>query len=197
MKALADFILSRQSEIYAEPISEGHSMITAAMAREVVKYLPAGASVLDIGCGQGPALEWFRQEGFYPIGVSMCPGDVKICEGKGFAIIQRDMHEIDLREVDCVWARHVLEHSIAPMFALHQWRAMLKDGGILYVEVPGEGTSCQHHTNPNHYSIFTSPVWQELIERSGFAILEARNIKLETGAGPDVYHSFIARKNTE
>ena len=196
MKALADFILSRQSEIYPEPISEGHSMITAAMAREVVKYLPAGASVLDIGCGQGPALEWFRQEGFDAMGTTMSLVDAMELEKKGLRWVRADMHEPvnDGHPVDCIWARHVLEHSIAPMFALHQWRAMLKDGGILYVEVPGEGTSCQHHTNPNHYSIFTGQVWRELIERSGFAILEARNINLETGAGPDVYHSFICRK---
>jgi SAM-dependent methyltransferase len=96
---------------------------------------------------------------------------------------------------DCVWARHVLEHSVIPFFVLHEFARVLKPGGILYAEVPSPGTDCRHEANPNHYSVLTCGMWLQLIQRAGFEILEVREIKLNTAAGPDIYHSIIARKS--
>jgi ubiquinone/menaquinone biosynthesis C-methylase UbiE len=193
---LAEFMQRLAADVYPEERSSGHDHITHTMAREVVKFLPKGATVLDIGCGQGPALEWFKQEGFDATGTTLSLEDAKELESRGLKWFRADMHDLPFPDAsfDCVWARHVMEHSIAPLFALFESHRVIKPNGILYVEVPSPDTSCCHHSNPNHYSVFGVEMWKALIVRTGFEILELRAINIETGAGPDTYFSFICRK---
>lgn len=196
MERLAQFIKDRAAETYPELPSSGHSKITEEAAREVVKYLPKEATILDVGCGQGPALRWFKENGFVATGITTNDEDYRACEEQGFSVSKRDMHETQKLDgfFDCVWARHVLEHSVAPMFALWEMARVLRIGGILYAEVPSPDTACQHHTNPNHYSVMGHNMWMELIKRTGFEIMEARAINLITEAGADCYFSYICRK---
>ena len=196
MSRLADFLAARARETYPEPRMAGHTDLTARMAALVAPLLPPGAAVLDVGAGQGPALEWFTAHGFSPFGISTNQADVDACREAGFDARLMDMHEMHFGEsaVDCVWARHVLEHSVAPFFVLHEFARVLKPGGILYVEVPAPDTACHHETNRNHYSVLPASCWESLIQRAGFEIVEERTINLGTGAGPDTYFSFIAKK---
>lgn len=196
MSRLLQFLAQAAATAYPEPRSDGHDSITQTMAAEVVKYLQPGACILDIGCGQGPALAWFREHGYCATGTTLCKEDLKHCEAVGFNVLMADMHSLPVRDgrFDCVWARHVLEHSVAPFFALHEMHRALKPGGIIYVEVPLPGTSCHHEANPNHYSVLTPDMWQSLIARTGFELLKTVTINLETAAGPDVYFCVIACK---
>ena len=195
---LSNFIAARAAEIYPEPRTTGHDGITAQMAPLVAAMLPAGASVLDVGCGQGPALDWFKENGHYPIGITTNTADLRACEANGHEVYVVDMHKppdsFERYPFDCVWARHVLEHSVIPFFVLHEFARVIKPGGILYVEVPAPDTACNHTANPNHYSVLTCQGWLSLIERAGFEILEVREINIKTDAGPDIYHSIIAKK---
>jgi len=195
---LASFIAARAAETYPEPRMESHTGITAQMAALVAPLLPTGASVLDVGCGQGPALDWFQQHGHYPVGITTNMADLRACEANGHEVHPVDMHKLpdsfERYPFDCIWARHVLEHSVIPFFVLHEFARVLKPGGILYAEVPGPGTTSHHETNANHYSVMGEDMWASLIARAGFEILESRYINLETLVGADVYFSFIAKK---
>ena len=193
---LSDFIADRAREVYSEPRTAGHDDLTARMAALVAPHLSHGASILDVGAGQGPALEWFTDNGFSPLGIALGQEDVDACIAAGFRAFQMDQNDLTFpdRAFNCVWARHVLEHSVIPLFTLTEFARVLQPQGILYVEVPAPDTACAHQTNANHYSVFPASCWKSLIERAGFEILEAREINLQTGVGPDVYFSFIARK---
>lgn len=195
---IADFIRARGAEVYAEPRTEGHDDITAQMAEIVARLLPAGAQVLDVGCGQGPALEWFSAHGFRPMGITTSGEDWKKCHlTLGLNARIKDMHELGgfpEKAFDGIWARHVLEHSPVPFYVLHEFARILRPAGVLYVEVPAPDTACNHEANPNHYSVFGWRMWASLIHRAGFEHVESREIKLHTGAGPDLYFSFIAKK---
>lgn len=193
---LSDFIAARAREVYPEPRTSGHSDLTARMAAFVEPLLPPGATILDVGCGQGPALDWFTERLFQPVGITNNAEDLAACRERGHTARDMDMHDMTFapESFDCVWARHVLEHSVAPLFVLTEFARLLKRGGILYAEMPAPDTACAHQTNANHYSVFPASCWKSLIERAGFEIMEERTINLGTGAGPDVYFSFIARK---
>jgi SAM-dependent methyltransferase len=195
---LSDFIAARAAETYPEPRTTGHDGLTAQMAPLVAAMLPVGASVLDVGCGQGPALDWFQQHGHYPIGITTNTADLRACEANGHEVHPVDMHKLpdsfERYPFDCIWARHVLEHSVIPFFVLHEFARVLKPGGILYVEVPMPDTPCNHVANLNHYSVLGKDAWLCLIARSGFELHEVREIGLQTMAGPDKYLSVIARK---
>jgi len=196
MTRLESFMAARAAETYPEPVTAQHSEITSMMAPLVAAMLPAGASVLDVGCGQGPALEWFKAHGFKALGISSNAKETAELNDRGFHVLLRDMHEMLLPATcyDCVWARHVLEHSVIPFFVLYEFARVLKPGGILYVEVPMPDTPCNHVANLNHYSVLGKDAWLCLIARSGFELHEVREIGLQTMAGPDKYLSVIARK---
>jgi ubiquinone/menaquinone biosynthesis C-methylase UbiE len=196
MSRLAEFIQARAKETYPEPRSDGHDHITKTMLPVVVAQSPEGP-VLDIGCGQGPALELLQEMKLEAIGITLNGDDLSACVEKGFNVElcdQNDMPNFWAQQFALVWARHVLEHSVAPFFTLHEFYRVLKTGGILYVEVPAPDTACCHHANANHYSVMGEQMWISLIQRSGFEILQGQNINLKTPAGPDQYFSFICRK---
>jgi SAM-dependent methyltransferase len=152
--------------------------------------------VVDVGCGQGVALKHFKALDCAAWGITTNRVDLAACRAAGFEAWDYDMHEIHLVNDGCdlIWARHVLEHSPAPLFALHEFKRVLRPGGWLYIEVPMPGTSCHHEENRNHYSVLTDSMWQSLIGKAGFEIVEAKMFALSTPAGPDEYRSYLCRK---
>jgi SAM-dependent methyltransferase len=182
-------------DTYPEPRSGGHDEITSQMLPRVAAM--ASGRALDVGCGQGPALEIFKRLGVEAVGIALNPIDVWECKRRGLDAVeadQNDMSQFADGEFGLVWARHVIEHSIAPYWTLSEFHRVLSPGGILYVEVPAPDTSCGHETNGNHYSVMGSKMWINLIHRSGFEVVSAQAINLQTQAGPDVYFAIIARK---
>jgi SAM-dependent methyltransferase len=198
IQKLECFLERIKADTYPEPPSELHTVITKKLLKQFLqKYPLAPASkVLDVGCGQGVALELFRNHGFDPVGITLNDTDVSVCQKKGFMVYEMDQSFLDFAdgEFDFVWCRHCLEHSIFPYFTLNEMVRVLKSTGYLYVEVPAPDTAGRHQTNPNHYSVFGKTLWQELMLRSGAQIMEALDINFQIAAGPDTYWAFILRK---
>ncbi|MBP2291349.1 class I SAM-dependent methyltransferase [Azospirillum rugosum] len=193
---LDDFLRKIRKDVYPEPQHPMHTTITQRMIDHLFgKYPEANGRILDVGCGQGAALEEFRKRGAQPVGIALGE-DCEICRANGFDVHEMDQSFLDFpdRSFDTVWCRHALEHSVLPHFTLHGFHRVLRPGGYLYVEVPAPDTACRHQENQNHYSVMGPSMWVELIKRNGFALLDAISIDFETGMGPDVYHSFIAQK---
>jgi SAM-dependent methyltransferase len=198
IEKLEHFLDKIKGDTYPEPPSDLHTYITQRMIGEFFnKYtLPQQASVLDIGCGQGVALELFKQRNLQPIGITLNSEDVRVCQEKGFDVREMDQSFLDFadRSFDFVWCRHCLEHSIFPYFTLHEIFRVMKDGAYLYVEVPAPDTSCKHHANQNHYSTLGKSAWMSLIQRTGFAILEVLDLNFQVPVGPDTYWVMIQQK---
>lgn len=196
MSRLAQFMQQVAAQTYPEPRTTGHDHITEQVMPLVMAHVPKG-HILDVGCGHGPALKVFKDLGRWAYGIALNPYDVEACRELGFDVEVCDQNAMPDNwdhYYSLVWARHVLEHSIAPYFTLHEFNRVLQPGGILYVEVPAPDTSCHHESNQNHYSVMGLEMWKNLIFRAGFELLEIREINLTTGAGPDVYFSIIAKK---
>ena len=192
-KRLDKFLDQRALEIYPEPNGNLAVGITKKMIPQIFELynIMPGARVLDVGCGNGFALEIFRQMGCAPVGV--CFGsDAEECRSKGFEIVETDMSFLNFEEsrFDLIWCRHVLEHSILPYFTLCEMHRILKPGGVFYIEVPAPGTSSSHETNLNHYSVLTKKMWESLILRAGFKISRPNTISFRTPEGPDEYYAF-------
>jgi SAM-dependent methyltransferase len=196
---LVDFIDKIEKDTYPEQPSQGHSHITASMLDAIMPKYTIGhaARILDIGCGQGPALEILRKKGYSNcVGVTLNDEDVRICCENGHDVRKMDQSFLDFpnEAFDFVWARHVIEHSIFPYFTLSEFARVITRGGLLYLEVPAPETSCHHERNPNHYSVLTQSSWTSLLERCGFSIVENADLKFTTGMGPDEYWGFICTK---
>lgn len=196
-RRLDAFLEKLRGDIYPEPPSELHTQISQKMFAQVCALFPQppGATVLDVGCGQGVALEIFRDAGLDATGVTLGP-DVEACRAKGLKALEMDFAFLDFADetFDLVWCRHAIEHSVFPFFTLAELHRVLKPGGVLYLEVPAPDTSCRHQTNPNHYSVLGKSMWLELIRRVGFPPGRALDLNLTVATGPDTYWAFLQQK---
>ena len=190
------FLNSLVSDVYPEAPSEPHLSITRMTIADLLRegVIGPGMRVLDIGCGQGIALELFREAGLQATGITL-GGDYEICRAKGFDVHQMDQNFMGFADgsFDFLWCRHVLEHSIAPLFTLTEYRRVTKTAGRVYVEVPAPDTSAHHELNPNHYSVLPIVSWLSLFERAGFVTERCVNIDFTAPCGPDLYWSCLLR----
>lgn len=196
---LVSFIDSIERDSYPEAPTSLHSDITRDVLEKILPVYAADktARILDVGCGQGPALDVFREKGYGNVaGITLNEEDVRICRKKGHNVLKMDQSFLRFPDeaFDFIWARHVIEHSIFPYFTLHEFGRVLADKGTLYLEVPAPETSCRHETNSNHYSVLSINAWASLIIRSGFNIADNIKFNFSTKLGPDEYWGFICNK---
>jgi SAM-dependent methyltransferase len=195
---LENFLERIKSETYPEAPTALHSQITQQALSRLwpVMALPAGAHVLDVGCGQGVALEEFKSRGCDAIGITLNAVDAQECRRKGYDAREMDQSFLDFSDgsFDLIWCRHCIEHSVFPFFTLSEFARTLKAGGWLYIEVPTSDTSCNHQKNINHYSVLGKSMWAELIQRSGFRLFDIVDVQFTLDRGPDVYWAFIQQK---
>ncbi|HEY1649270.1 MAG TPA: class I SAM-dependent methyltransferase [Terracidiphilus sp.] len=193
-----EFLDNLVSDVYPEFPSEPHLTITRLMITQLHNegLLVPGARVLDVGCGQGLALEIFRSLGMNAVGVTLGQTDLGVCRSKGFEVHGMDQNFLEFAagSFDLLWCRHVLEHSVAPLFTLSEYRRLVKSGGLVYVEVPTPDSSAHHERNPNHYSVLPKSSWLHLMERSGFTVVHSIDLPFDVPCGPDLYWAFLLRR---
>jgi SAM-dependent methyltransferase len=198
------FIEEMGNDTLIEEPSDLHTEITQSFIKFLSDHYTADKfnKVLDVGCGSGVALEEFVKYGYNPIGISINAKEVEICRKKGFKamLMEQSFLDFDDNSFDIIWARHVLEHSIMPYYTLLEYKRVLKNTGILYVEVPCPSTEILHEKNPYHFSMFTANVWLTLFEKAGFSALFKTDINFEIPQvngikAKDSYVNFYLTKN--
>lgn len=200
---LAEFVQSLNRTAYPEAPSQIHLQLTEQMMNWVFERisLAPDAYILDLGAGQGPALQSFRKRGYGTmLGVNVLESDAEECRKAGFACLVCDMHDkawTSSMPYDLVWARHILEHSPIPMYVLRLIYDALRPGGYLYLETPAPGTACGHTFNANHFSVLTSDGWLALCLKTGFKVIDGCDIKFATLAGPDQYDALLLQKEVK
>ncbi len=199
LSRLVSFVNKIEGETYPEVPSFIHSDISDKVLNIILPQynISRDARILDIGCGQGPALDIFRNKGYqYIIGITLNDEDVRICRENGHDVRKMDQSFLEFQDAsfDFIWARHVIEHSIFPYFTLTEFARVMAPGGTLYLEVPAPETSCHHETNPNHYSVFGRGAWASLLGRCGLVVRDEAKYSFTTGMGPDEYWGFVCAK---
>lgn len=196
--AFNEYLKQCRSTAYSEPVTKLHTAIAGAAWNRVGHLCNQrqGGRVVDLGCGSGFCLDLFRKGGYEPYAITCMKDEHGHVEELGYTAIYGDMHDIGAFENYFVgaWCRHVIEHSPAPGFLLHEIFKSLKPEGWMYLEVPAPGTACKHEYNDNHYSVMGADMWSQLLFRSGFEILDHMKIGFTTEAGKDEYFSWICRK---
>ena len=176
------------AHIYDEGDSQMHKGLTEEVTRQYIDplNLPKNSKILDLGCGPGYFLDEMKTRGYTDVtGVTLSPGDIKICEEKGHTIKKYDLSFIPQSEgyydesVDMIFLRHALEHSPYPIFSLMEYNRILKQFGKIYIEVPQPGCERMHETNLNHYSILGKEQLAALIVRTGFNIDRFENFEFD------------------
>lgn len=202
------------AHIYDEGDSQFHRQLTKQVVETYVDplNLAKDAHILDLGCGPGYFLDEMKEREYTNVhGVTLSPGDIAICEGKGHNIKKYDLSFLPQKDgyydesVDFIFLRHALEHSPYPIFSLMEYNRILKQGSKIYIEVPAPDCDRRHEFNLNHYSILGHNQLAALLIRCGFEIDQFNNLEFDlksqdpndpesTQTAKEKYYCIIATK---
>lgn len=119
------------------------------------EYVSPHGSVLDIGCATGGMLCALKEEGFCDLtGLDMSEACVEHVRSMGIACQKGGIFTKDLnfnKKFDLIVMTQVLEHIYDVRAAMNNVRSMLKDGGMLYMDVPDAGRYHSHYIKPFYY----------------------------------------------
>jgi SAM-dependent methyltransferase len=159
-------------------------------------YLPRPdiRKVLEVGCGYGGKLTLFNRLGYDTYGVEASRVRAEACRRQGLKVF--DCPVTDLEPVrqygpyDFAYSIHVLEHIGDVSRHLAQLAALVRDGGMLYIQVPnlwlGEMLFMQSHA-AIHCHTFSLHSLAALMRRHGFSPIRIQadnNLHILAGKRP-------------
>jgi SAM-dependent methyltransferase len=164
-----------------QPIFAGNGAAPQPRSKALIEYLErkiplsARADVLDFGCGRGSALRTFSE--CYPewalFGAELSTQSITLLqEIPGFRqLFTCPPGEIPVR-FDLVTLIHALEHVLDPVGILRQLSTGLKQGGVLFVQVPDSGKNPYDLVIADHLLHFTLETLGLASRQAGIEILE-------------------------
>ncbi|MEE2526202.1 class I SAM-dependent methyltransferase [Hyphobacterium sp. HN65] len=153
----------------------------------VASRVPAGGRIIEIGANDGAFCAELARAGFDAFGFDPVEADEAASVEKGF--LEAGVASVAPKSADAVIAYYVLEHVINAGEWLRSALALLKDGGVLVLEVPDYSTHPQDSLNVEHLLHFTPESLRELLEQHGLSVEQAGDI------GPTVAYgqAIVAR----
>lgn len=153
--------------------------------------------VIEIGAGIGGTVRAFQDAGFQSSGIEPGKGFCEFANQRmGVKVSQQSLSEMDpVPNYDLVLLVHVIEHLRSPREAISQIRAILRSGGLLYVECPD---LAQTHAAPSrlfHYAHiynFVHETLQSLCESCGFQLVQSLPSKAKV-----IRHLYQATESNE
>lgn len=156
--------------------------------RALVRGLPRGARVLDVGCGRGVALAALADLGCEAHGVELSADAARGADPRAKIRIAPTLAEAGYpaEHFDAVLIWHVLEHLREPDATLREIQRVLRPGGRLAVAVPNfsswqarwAGPAWFHLDVPRHLHHFPLGALRGLVERSGFEVISEHHFSL-------------------
>ncbi len=147
----------------------------------VSAFAPAGASLLDVGCASGYFLAAARRGGFGAEGVEVSEWAANESRQRfGLRVTTGQIGDVPgpHPRFDVVTMWHSLEHTRDPVATLTTVHRLLRDGGILGIELPnyrsidarGYGLSWSGWSMPYHFWHFSPASLSALVRRCGFDV---------------------------
>lgn len=108
--------------------------------------------ILDIGCGEGFTLKYFKDKQWNITGIDYSDfGCKKFNPDCAASLLIGDIYDQMLplidsaAKYDVVWLDNVLEHVLDPLHLLKECKKLLTQNGILVIEVPNDFSVLQKH----------------------------------------------------
>ena len=138
--------------------------------------------ICDIGCGSGSFAEELVHLGHELTGVEVDPRALSSELGDQIRFFAGTAEQLplDLEQgsYDAVIMSHVLEHCVDPSLALRNAYGLLRDGGVLFCEVPNcdaralvrRGFAWEMFDVPRHLHFFTKDSLRAFTEKAGLRV---------------------------
>lgn len=142
---------------------------------ELMKMIaPTATKVLDLGCGDGQTTR-ILQELLPKAQIYGLTANSEEAEGNSddtIQLIYGDAHQLPFEDrfFDVIYARHILEHCIAPFIAIGELNRVLCLGGQAIIAVPENNAWSDSY--PDHYSVLSKSMWEKLFVQCGFTVKE-------------------------
>jgi SAM-dependent methyltransferase len=149
------------------------------------RYLPRDGSVLEIGAAGGDLLARLRVAGHERVrGVELSADACAVARARGLDVFHGTLEEFQTDErFDLVFMSHVIEHVPDPVATMARVAALLRPGGVAYVETPNVGAldarvwrgqwGLIHY--PRHLYLFDRATLRRLLEGAGLAVTRVRS----------------------
>ena len=116
----------------------------------IADRFPLPGSMLDVGCGEGYALAFFKEMGWEVRGLDFSRAGIQsknphcaelLVEGDVFTLLEAEFNAGTRHEV--IWLQNVLEHVVDPVALMTRLRSLVAPGGTLVVTVPNDFSPLQ------------------------------------------------------
>lgn len=164
----------------ADPYYVEQAAQRIANAHRLLRLVPAGGDLLELGCACGFLLLAARERGFRVQGVEM---------SAWASAYARDVYGLDARtgcletlslpaeSYDVVVMADVIEHLTDPRRTMREIARVLRPGGRLLLLTPDVGSAVARLLGPrwwglldDHYFYFSRPTLRRFLESEGFAV---------------------------
>lgn len=156
----------------------------------VAARLPAGSSVIDVGCYTGGLARELIARGYAVLGIEKDPEAVRIAQAHGVPVLCGDIEDpawlagLD-RTSDTILLLDVLEHLRDPDTVLRHLRRLLRPGGRLLVTGPNVAYWALRKMllfgrweygdaglmDRTHLRFYTKTTWVGLLQRAGYRVV--------------------------
>ncbi|MEI8229659.1 MAG: class I SAM-dependent methyltransferase [Candidatus Peregrinibacteria bacterium] len=155
------------------------------------KYPPSASTrLLDVGCGYGFFVDAAAEAGYSAEGIDLNTPSIAIARAHGNnlyieGVVNDDFATRNRGSYDIVTTFHVLEHLTDPVAYLRRLGLLVKQGGLLVVEVPNADDALLAH-NPAynafywqraHLSYFTPMTLRVALRAAGFGQAEVESVQ--------------------
>jgi len=140
---------------------------------------------LDLGCGNGDFLATLKRRGWEVYGTEFSSAACELARAKGVRVHQGDLVSANFpaQSFDVITLWHVFEHLPDPLAELAEVRRILRDDGLLVIEVPNSGCLTLRLSKqgwypldvPRHLQHYTPATLQRLLREAGFATAHQQN----------------------
>lgn len=148
---------------------------------EIKQYAPDAKNVLDVGCGAGIFIDYLRSKGYKVQGIELSEWGYAIASKElRLKVHNKQLMEAGLKRgsLDVVTMYDLLEHTINPQNELKHIHSLLKDHGVLVINVPNfdsfiskrMGPQWNKLIPPNHLYHFTIESLSGILKTSGFTV---------------------------
>lgn len=192
---------------WSNPEVTGDALRLLPVVRHYLASLPAGSSVIDLGCGNGSVLASFRDRGWKLVGVDMSESGIAIARQHWPSIrfidadVTLPISSVEYNSFDAVLTTDVIEHVFAPRGMASNCFRLLKPGGRAIIATPYHGylkdvaiavtNSWDYHVNPlwdfGHIKFWSVDTMSTLLFEAGFENLEWQGV----GRAPYLWREMI------
>src|SRR4051794_28726363 len=148
-------------------------------ARRLLRLMPPGKRLLEVGCGHGLLLDEARAAGFEVEGLELSRDAAAYARGElGLRVHERTLAQHDAEPCDAIVLADVLEHLDDPLAAIDDCLRLLATGGVLCLVTPDPSSRMARLAGPRwwgylpaHTFLLPRDTLRELLRERGLEVV--------------------------